>query len=134
MKKLIIFDLDGVIIDSRQLHYDCLNKALAEVDLRFTISEEEQHTIYDGLPTMKKLEMLTEYKNLPRKFHQQIWTRKQEITTACLLNDTSRDDKLISIFKYLISKGVEICVASNSIRNTIDIILESKKVKTYVSK
>ena len=32
MNKLVIFDLDGVLIDSRDMHYDALNRALAKVD------------------------------------------------------------------------------------------------------
>lgn len=130
---LFIFDLDGVIIDSRKLHYDCLNVALSEIGEQYMITEEEQNSIYDGLPTFAKLNMLTSYKNLPKNTHRDIWKRKQEITTTALLNTTTRDDKLIEIFRYLISKNVKICVASNSIRETIDIVLEAKCIKGYVS-
>ena len=31
MKKLIIFDLDGVLIDTKNTHYIALNEALKEV-------------------------------------------------------------------------------------------------------
>ena len=31
--KLIIFDLDGVLIDTRELHYEVLNDALREYDV-----------------------------------------------------------------------------------------------------
>ena len=30
--RLIVFDLDGVLVDSRPLHYHALNEALAEID------------------------------------------------------------------------------------------------------
>ena len=29
---LIIFDLDGVLVDARELHYEALNRALATID------------------------------------------------------------------------------------------------------
>ena len=32
MIKLIIFDLDGVLVDARELHYTALNKALESID------------------------------------------------------------------------------------------------------
>ena len=32
MNKLVIFDLDGVLIDSRDMHYEALNRALSNVD------------------------------------------------------------------------------------------------------
>ena len=133
MINLIIFDLDGVIIDSRELHYNCFNQALLEIGEDYIITEEEHNTIYDGLPTSKKLEMLTKYKNLPENKHEEIWKRKQEITLENLIKTVDRDEKLIEIFRYLISRNIKICVASNSIRKTIDIILEAKRLTGYVS-
>ena len=41
MIKCIIFDLDGVLIDSKELHYESLNLALLEIDNQYIISEEE---------------------------------------------------------------------------------------------
>ena len=54
MHKLIIFDLDGVLIDSRELHYDALNLALSQFGQEFMISREEHLSKYDGLNTTKK--------------------------------------------------------------------------------
>ena len=60
MNKLVIFDLDGVILDSRELHYNALNSALAKVGKQYVISREEHLSVYDGLNTTKKLKMLSE--------------------------------------------------------------------------
>ena len=60
MNNLVIFDLDGVLIDSRDMHYDALNRALANVGKEYVINKEEHLSLYDGLPTSKKLTMLTE--------------------------------------------------------------------------
>jgi Predicted phosphatase/phosphohexomutase len=53
MIKLIIFDLDGVLIDSREMHYTALNNALSKIDSKYTISKEEHLSRYDGLNTTK---------------------------------------------------------------------------------
>lgn len=127
-KKLVIFDLDGVLIDSRELHFDAFNKALQEIDVKYTISLKEHLSIYDGLPTNKKLERLTIEKTLPKEVHNIIWKRKQEITTDLISNTVCEDSKLINIFNILKQNGLKICVASNSIRKTIDIILKNKKI------
>jgi beta-phosphoglucomutase-like phosphatase (HAD superfamily) len=37
MNNLIIFDLDGVLIDSRDMHYEALNRALEKVDPKYII-------------------------------------------------------------------------------------------------
>jgi beta-phosphoglucomutase-like phosphatase (HAD superfamily) len=57
--KLVIFDLDGVLIDSRELHYDALNDALAKIGQEFVITREEHLSTYDGLNTTRKLEILS---------------------------------------------------------------------------
>ena len=50
--KLFIFDFDGVLVDSKKIHFDSLNAALSEIDLRYVISEIEQSQVYEGLPTL----------------------------------------------------------------------------------
>ena len=62
---LVIFDLDGVLIESREVHYDSLNIALSRVGKEYIISQEEHLSKYDGLGTTTKLKMLTEEKGLP---------------------------------------------------------------------
>ena len=58
MNKLVIFDLDGVLMDSRELHYQALNDALSKVaGLEYIITLEEHLSKYDGLNTTKKLQM-----------------------------------------------------------------------------
>ena len=67
--KLIIFDLDGVLVEAKNIHFDALNEALEE----YAISWNEHLSIYDGLKTTQKLDMLTERKGLPKEQHQSIW-------------------------------------------------------------
>ena len=52
--KLIIFDLDGVLVDSRDMHYESLNRALKDIAPTYVISYEEHLSTYDGLSTTKK--------------------------------------------------------------------------------
>ena len=60
MIRLVIFDLDGVLYESKEFHFDALNEALGEVSNEYKISKEEHLKTYDGLSTYKKLEILTE--------------------------------------------------------------------------
>jgi len=131
MNKLIIFDLDGVLIDSRELHYESLNQALNNVDNQYIISREEHLSIYDGLNTTKKLELLAKNKNLPRNVFNQIWEDKQ-ISTFKLIKKFNKDENLIHIFSRIKSQGIKIAVASNSIRETIKLALLSIGVMEFV--
>ena len=53
MNKLIIFDLDGVLIESRELHYQSLNDALTSIDSKYVITRDEHLSFYDGLNTTR---------------------------------------------------------------------------------
>jgi beta-phosphoglucomutase-like phosphatase (HAD superfamily) len=57
MIKAIIFDLDGVLVDTKAIHFKSLNKALKKYE-NYIIPFEDHSAIYDGLPTKKKLEIL----------------------------------------------------------------------------
>ncbi len=80
VNKLIIFDLDGVLIDSREIHYESLNLSLERLDKKYTISREEHLSLYDGLPTSQKLKILTEKRGLPVEKYEEIWRNKQDET------------------------------------------------------
>jgi HAD superfamily hydrolase (TIGR01509 family) len=136
--KLVIFDLDGVLLDSRDLHYYALNKALKEVcntDI-YHISRDEHLSKYDGLSTTKKLKMLTEYKGLSPSLYDSVWKAKQKATFD-LIPDAPQNKDIFYIVKQLKSKGWKVAVASNSIRDTVRIALTSLKlidmVDYYVS-
>ena len=94
MNKLIIFDLDGVLVDSKDWHYESLNESLQQVDKKFIISYEEHLSCYDGLNTTKKLELLTEKKGLDKKYYQQIWENKQK-STFKIIKNLNLDYKLL---------------------------------------
>jgi len=117
MKKLIIFDLDGVLVDAKEIHFNALNDALSSIDPKFSISMQEHLTSYDGLKTHAKLALLNETKNLPVEFNSVIWDKKQQITNT-LIEKVSINKNLIDIFNEIKSHGIKIACCSNSIRST----------------
>jgi beta-phosphoglucomutase-like phosphatase (HAD superfamily)/dTDP-glucose pyrophosphorylase len=131
MIKLVIFDLDGVLIESREFHYESLNAALRKVGAEYEIGRDEHLSVYDGLNTTKKLEMLSERKSLDRKYFDQIWNDKQ-IATFNLIKQIPRNTTLRSYFARLRECGFKIAIASNSIRETVKLSLLSIGVMEYV--
>ena len=130
MIKLVIFDLDGVLVDARELHYEALNRALA--GLGFTITREEHLSTYDGLPTTKKLELLTENKGLQKENYDLIWKKKQEFTSLIINEEMTYDERLRGILSKLKSEGYIISVASNSIRESVKMMLIRKGLLEYI--
>lgn len=131
MNKLIIFDLDGVLVDSKDIHYKALNFALAQVDSKYAISYNDHKNIFDGLPTKIKLQILTQKLGLEESLYKQIWEVKQKMTEQ-MFNEISVDDDLIKICLYIKSKNIKIAVASNSIKSTIVQCLKSLGIFNYI--
>ena len=122
MIKLIVFDLDGVLVETKKLHYEAFNKALRDVDTKYEITLEEHLSKYDGLSTRKKLDLLGCEKGLSGMEFERIWMRKQ-LYTSQMLRELKSDDRIINVLSKLKNDGYTIVVASNSIRDSVKITL-----------
>ena len=132
MIKLIVFDLDGVLVDAKEIHYESLNKALEQIDGKFAINREEHLTKYDGLPTKTKLNLLSTDKGLPQSTHDKIWELKQTLTFDVIKEQLKEDLKLKDVLRKLKKDGYKIYVASNSIRESIKLMLHKTGLLEYV--
>jgi HAD superfamily hydrolase (TIGR01509 family) len=120
--KYVIFDLDGVLVNTKYFHYQALNDALRLISDEYVISESEHLSIYDGLSTNKKLELLTKRNYFPRKHHEFVWKKKQEIVGNKLKN-IQVNVKIIDAIKFLKKNGIKVFCCSNSIRSSIEVCL-----------
>lgn len=118
MIKLVIFDLDGVLVDTKRLHFDVLNQSIREHHPDSEISWMEHLSKYDGLSTNKKLNMLSIEKGLPLDLHKSIWKRKQDLTKEAF-RSLPEDKNVIDIIASIKDLGINVAVASNSIRSTV---------------
>jgi HAD superfamily hydrolase (TIGR01509 family) len=125
--KLIIFDLDGVLVDIKNIHFDALNFALGE---KYKISYQEHIALYDGLKTKQKLFMLSKQKGLSVHDHDNIWNEKQKYTLD-LLNNINKNLNLTQTIKNLKENGLKLAVCSNSIRQTVFTVLSKLGVIEY---
>ena len=131
MIKLIIFDLDGVLVESRELHYVALNKALAEFGEQYVISREEHLCKYDALTTTMKLDRLTNEKGLPKEYHHKVWQLKQKKTLE-EIDNFQIDQRIQSILKSLKDQDYIVACATNSIRATSKLMLIRKGFMEYI--
>lgn len=131
MIKLIIFDLDGVLVDARELHYEALNKALGNINTKYEISRKEHLSTYDGLPTTKKLELLSQNKGLDPCYYDEIWKLKQKYTLD-LIDEFEPDKRIIKILKQLKERNYKLTCATNSIRDTAKLQLIRKGFFEYI--
>ncbi len=122
--------MDGVLIDAKDWHYEALNRALALFGME--ISRYDHLVTYDGLPTKKKLAMLSLERNLPAGLHEFINSMKQKYTMELINNNC----KPSFYHEYALSKlkfeGYQMAVCSNSIRSSIEIMMEKSSLRQYL--
>lgn len=126
----IIFDMDGVLIEAKDWHYKALNKALSLFGME--ISRHDHLVTYDGLPTKKKLEMLSTERGLPLELHGFINQMKQQYTLEIVYGQC----KPRFFHEYALSRlrreGYKLAVASNSVRQTVEVMLTQAALIDYL--
>lgn len=128
--KSIIFDMDGVLIDAKEWHYEALNRALGLFGME--ISKYDHLVTYDGLPTRKKLEMLSFERGLPVALHDFINDLKQDYTLELTYVRCKPTFFHHYALAHLKADGYRLAVCSNSIRNTIEAMLGRADLLRYV--
>jgi HAD superfamily hydrolase (TIGR01509 family) len=128
--KAVVFDMDGVLIDAREWHYEALNRALGL--LGYEITRYEHLTTYDGLPTKRKLRMLTVERGLPEELHGFLNSLKQQYTLELVATRC----KPVFHHQYALSQlkaaGYSLGVASNSVRRTVEEMMERSDLMRYL--
>jgi beta-phosphoglucomutase-like phosphatase (HAD superfamily) len=128
--KGLIFDMDGVLIDAKEWHYEALNAALKLFGCE--ISRYDHLVTFDGLPTRKKLEILSLEGGFPRKLHNFVNDLKQQYTMEIVYSKC----KPVFQHQYALSKlnaeGYRLAVGSNSVRKTIEVMMEKAGLAKYI--
>jgi beta-phosphoglucomutase len=126
----VVFDMDGVLVDAREWHYLALNKALRLFG--YSISPEEHEADFDGLPTRKKLEMLSARIGLPVQMHEFINILKQKYTVDLIHKFCRPTFKHEFALKKLKDENYKIGLASNSISATIELMMQKTALDRYL--
>jgi HAD superfamily hydrolase (TIGR01509 family) len=130
MIKAIAFDMDGVLIDAKDWHYQALNRALALFGC--PISHYDHITTFDGLPTRRKLQLLSASNKLPPELHDFIGQLKQDYTMEIV----AAQCKPRFIHQYALSRlraeGIRLAVCSNAVRHSVDVMLQRSALAEYL--
>lgn len=128
--RAVIFDMDGVLIDAKEWHYEALNRALGLFE--FHINRYEHLVTFDGLPTRDKLAMLTKDRGLPIGLHEVINNLKQKYTMEIV----HRECKPMFQHEYALSKlkarGYKLALASNSVRNSVEVMMKKSGLDRFL--
>lgn len=124
MIQSILFDLDGVLCEAQDWHYESLNRALDKI-VGYKISREDHEATFNGIPTRVKLDILTKKGIVAPEQHDEIWILKQNLTVD-VINDLAKvlPEKQEMHFK-LKELGIKIACVTNSIRKTAQLMLRN---------
>lgn len=129
MIKLICFDLDGVLLTSTDWHYRALNKSLGIFGK--SIAEDAHINVFNGLPTKKKLEMMTSMGTLPKNLHDIIGEKKKQYTKLEIEQSCHPEyDKRIMLLN-LKKKGYKLACCSNATKESVYSMLTYAGIAEY---
>lgn len=126
----VIFDMDGVLIDAKDWHYEALNRALSLFGME--ISRYDHLVTYDGLPTKRKLEMLSMERGLPVALHVFLNDLKQKFTLELIATRCRPTFSHQYALAKLRGQGKRIAVCSNSVRSTIELMMQRASLASYL--
>lgn len=134
MEKCVIFDLDGVLVSTDELHYQAWKRLAGELGITgFTREDNKRQR---GVSRMVSLEVVLEKadRTYSMEEKQELATRKNEYYLELLedLDENSRLPGAIETLQYLREKGVASAVGSAS-KNAIA-ILEKTGLLPWIDK
>ncbi len=123
MIKAVLFDLDGVLVNMPDGHYEALNKALRLFGAE--IGREEHDSYFNGLPSRKKLEELEKQGRLPPGLREFVNEVKQKYTKEIIPQYCVPDYSKIILLNHLKERDLLLGCCSNSIKETLHLMLRS---------
>jgi len=129
MIKAVIFDLDGVLIDATEWHFEALNEALHLFG--YEISKQDHLTVYNGLPTTEKLNLLTERKGFPSGLHEVVKRLKRKYTDQLVDQFCRPSYEKQIMLTHLKNRGIKLAVCSNAQKYSVLNMLKKSQVDHF---
>ena len=131
MIELVIFDLDGTLVNSKEIHFKALNNSIEKfLGKEFKITKFQHLNKFDGLSTLQKLKLLKkEYGFSQEKFSQ--IAKEKEINTKKMLSLIEVNKSTINVLKYLKRKKIKVALCTNAKRYFLNYFINDLNYKKY---
>jgi len=128
--KLVIFDLDGVLVNACEWHRVALNEALRDV-CNYEISLEDHYSTFNGIPTKKKLDILKKCGIIREEDIEEVYSKKQSKALEVIKKDCKVREEKVEMLKFLKNKGITLACYTNSIRETGTLMLKNTGIYDF---
>jgi HAD superfamily hydrolase (TIGR01509 family) len=130
MIKAVLFDMDGVLIDAKDWHYEALNRVLELFGM--AIERETHLATFDGLPTRAKLNILSKTRGFPKGLIDFANMLKQRYTVEM----ATALCRPIFHHRYALSRlrqdGLKLAVCSNSVRQSVELMMKLSGLAPFI--
>ncbi len=126
----VIFDMDGLLIDSEPLWYEAANETFQQFGVKIT---PQQYVTTTGLRTKEFIE--TWFKQFSISMDHAL-TAEQEITALVIEKISSKGKAMTGVahvFNYFINRKFKIGLASSSDMSIIDVVIEKLGIRQYLN-
>lgn len=128
MVKAVIFDLDGVLVDATDWHFEALNRALNVFG--YLIQREDHLKVYNGLPTNEKLKILSNKQGLPTDLHSLIQSLKRKYTDE-IVDQKCRPSHSKQLLLTHLQKKYRLAVCSNAQKYSVLNMLRRSQIDNF---
>lgn len=127
--KAVLFDMDGVIVDTEPLHRKAYFKTFEDLEIEVS---EELYDSFTGNSTKKVCETLIEKFNLDNSI-EEISIVKRKYFKQYFDHDPDFDliPGVLNLIKNYHQNGVKLVLASSASRNTINWVFEKFHLEKY---
>jgi len=128
--KAVIFDLDGVLVDTAKYHYLAWKRLAGELNIEFSVTDNER---LKGVSRMQSLDIILEIGNITLEYERKIeLAQKKNIWYVEYISKLSPKDILPGVISFLEStKADSIKVALGSASKNSMLILDKLNLTNY---
>ena len=127
--KAIIFDLDGVLVDATVWHFKALNGALGLFG--YEVAPDDHLKVYNGLPTVEKLKIMSQKQGLPWGLHEIIQVMKRRYTDEIVRRECRPSHEKQIMLTHLKERGYKLACASNAQKYSVLNMLVMSQIEHF---
>lgn len=128
MIKAVIFDMDGVLVDNRDVHIESFSTWCQSRNMNV---DKNELVSYFGMGNDEIFPLVLKRDDLTEQDINQFSQEKEAIYRDMIASEIKPLDGLVNLLETLKNKGVKIALGSSGVRENVDFVLEKCNITKY---